>query len=149
MLQYKHIPQLKLVIEVYCGNIKYSDLVTLKENELKDKQFDPNYNLLMVVKDANFWLSACEIKLLKNYIKTENKYLCYRKIAILTNTPNQVVAAILIKNVSRVFSMDIEVFSTYIAALNWINVSCNYIEYIENFCNHLPSQGLLDKVVVG
>ncbi|MDP2068301.1 MAG: hypothetical protein Q8K04_04980 [Lutibacter sp.] len=64
---------------------------------------------------------------------TEDNFRCERKrkVALVTNTPNQMVFATLFKNSNTQKLKEIEVFSTNIAAIDWLNSNLNKIEIID------------------
>jgi hypothetical protein len=75
--------------------------------------------------------SIDDIKKYNDFIK--DNFACERKrrVALVTNTPNQMVFATLFKNSNTQKLKEIEVFSTATAAIDWLNSNLNKIEIID------------------
>jgi len=131
-IYYKFFPELQLGIEIFFGNIYYSDLIELKEKEIKDSNFNPNFNGLVILNNAYFNISSDEIEAFKEYLKKQKQLLGKRKTAILTQTPNQVVNAMLYSIPDKDIPMKFKVFSTIKASINWIGIQPEYEEKIND-----------------
>ncbi|MDP3358980.1 MAG: hypothetical protein Q8S41_06475 [Lutibacter sp.] len=75
--------------------------------------------------------SIDDIKKYNDFIKDNFRCERKRKVALVTNTPNQMVFATLFKNSNTQKLKEIEVFSTKERAFNWLNSNLNKIEIID------------------
>lgn len=123
VVYYKLVPDLNLMIEVFCGDIYYSDVLELKAKQIKDTNFNPKYNGLVDVTNANLHFSFEEIETYKKYITTIKGFMGDRKTSIYTKTPNQVMLSTIYITPDSKIPMHFQVFSTLKASLNWIGMS--------------------------
>ena len=122
VVYYKLVPNLNLMIEVFCGDIYYTDVLELKAKQIKDPNFNPKYNGLVDVTNANLHLSIEEIETYKKYITTVKGFMGDRKTSIYTKTPNQVMLSTIYITPDSKIPMIFNVFSTLKASLNWIGI---------------------------
>jgi hypothetical protein len=124
---YKIIPELKLIIEVFAGKISIIDAIELKRREIEDKDYNLNYNFIVSINeletDDKF---EYDFSRYIDTIKEDNRIRGIRKSAIITKTPNQVVAGTLYEFAARELPMNFRIVSTIKAALNWINLSNDF-----------------------
>ncbi|MDO9136822.1 MAG: hypothetical protein Q7U21_03300, partial [Lutibacter sp.] len=90
-----------------------------------------NMNYYIDISKVIVTASIDDIKKYNDFIK--DNFECERKtrVALVTNTPNQMVFATLFKNSNTIKLKEIEVFSTNIAAIDWLNSNLNKIEIID------------------
>ena len=48
-------------ILVWVGQLYYQDLITLKENESKETDYNHNFNMIVVIKDSKVFITNDEI----------------------------------------------------------------------------------------
>ncbi len=130
-IQYKIIPDLKLTIEYFKGQVYLDDIIDFKNIEIKDKKYNPNYNSVGDFRDAELLLDENQIKEFINYVKRYNKNMGVRKSALLTNTPSQVVITTLYQLNSEGLPMSFKIFSTLESAMEWMGISPNDYHKIE------------------
>jgi len=130
IVAYEILKGLKLRIELFSGKIFYHDLINLINSEFQDKDYDPALNTLVVLSNAKFSLSHQEIDQFVCDYKNNNNYIGYRKVAILTNTPNQVVISTLYDNAINNLPMSQKIVSTMEAALHWLGISLKHEQVI-------------------
>lgn len=119
---YKIIPELKLVIEFGYGTLDFEKGLTFKLEEVKDKNFDPTFNFLVVYTHVNVQISKKDINYYVEALKEHKEIIGIRKSAMLTATPNHVVFNYLYREALKEFPMTFEIFSTLGPALIWLGV---------------------------
>ena len=51
-ISYKIIPEKKLVLEYFCGNLVWDDLINNKKKLALEKNYNPTFNIIDDVRDA-------------------------------------------------------------------------------------------------
>lgn len=119
---YKILPNHNLIIEYYSGDIDFVSFMNFKKKLILEPLFTPNLNILIHFKNATFKMTDEEINKYIHFSETDIKVIGKRKIALITETPNQVVVSTLFKMIQRIKSKSVEIFSTKEAALRWLNI---------------------------
>jgi hypothetical protein len=119
---YRILPEYRLVVSHYAGDISESEIISLKETIKQDKDFHMEYNTLDDFSDVAFHITQESYGRVFKWLR--DHYSWKRNSAVLTSTPDQVVNIILF-NFTQKFElpMKIKVFSTLQAALHWVNIS--------------------------
>ena len=129
---YKILPEHNLIIESHNGKLDLDSYINFKINVSKDERYKPTLNQLLDFNGAIFTISSQEVSTYANFIKNTPKFIGERKIAVLTNTPNQVVPSVLLKMNLKNSLVLIEIFTTYEKAIHWLNIPNLSIEEIKN-----------------
>lgn len=114
----------RLVIEIIQGPIALIDYFKMKEIETQDPRYDPSFNFILDIREADFVIAHSakgEIDKYISFAKSTPNLVGKRKSALLTKTPDQVVAMTLYK-LSNSLPLTLEIFSTYQAALTWLGI---------------------------
>jgi len=120
--RYKILPEFKLVIGKYTGNISEKEIISLKDEIKADKNFDWDFNVLDDFSEAVFNLSEKGLEIIRQWL--QESYSSKRQSALLTNTPDQVVVITLFKDLEKnKLPMSIKIFSALSNALPWIGIS--------------------------
>jgi hypothetical protein len=123
IVSYKIIPELRIIIEVFSGRISILDAIELKKREIEDKDYNFEYNFIVVVNEIETAdKSDFDFSKYFDTIKENNRIIGIRKSAILTSTPEQVVGGTLYELAARELPMNFKIVSTIKAAMNWINL---------------------------
>ncbi|MDY0102485.1 MAG: hypothetical protein RBS07_06065 [Lentimicrobium sp.] len=130
---YKIFPDLRLHIEVFQGPLNIADLIELKNIEILDDSYNPNYNGIVSIEGVQINVKTKEdfAKYIES-IKNDFRIIGNRRSAILTKTPGQVVAGVLYERAVKEFPMNFKIVSTIKAALEWINISYDFESLIFN-----------------
>ncbi|MFO7672963.1 MAG: hypothetical protein R6V74_04575 [Lutibacter sp.] len=122
-----------LLIECHSGNLDLKSYIDFVKRTTFDPLFSKNMNYFIDLCNVVVTASLDDIKLYNNF--TNDNFQCDRKrrVALLTNSPNQMVFATLFKNSNTQKLKEIEIFSTKESALNWINSSLNNDEILNIF----------------
>jgi len=90
---------------------------------LNDTLYSPNYNYIINFKNVEFKIKPEEIKEYVSSLKQNPKIFGNKNLAIITKTPDQTVPVTIYKMKQQGINQLVEVFSTYEAALQWLNSS--------------------------
>ena len=120
-----------LLIESHSGNLDLDSYINFVTKTSNNPLFCLNMNYYIDISKVIVTASIDDIKKYNDFIK--DNFACERKrrVALVTNTPNQMVFATLFKNSNTLKLKEIEVFSTNIAAIDWLNSNLNKIEIID------------------
>lgn len=125
---YKIFKDKNLITEFFSGNLSVDSYIDFKQKLIKDPDFSVNFNYFIYFKSVNFNVSEKEIT---KYIHFSNKHLSFnenRNVAIITETPNQVVPCMLFKIDSPHKNQKVEIFSTCETAFNWLGIKPLFID---------------------
>jgi len=129
---YKIIPEKKLVLEYFCGNLSWKDLMENKKILALDKNYDPTFNIIDDVRDAYIVFEEDGISEFVKLINENINLKGERKTAILTDTPNQLVNSELLNSRDKDVLFKLKTVSTLEAATKWVNTSPSDFNFIEN-----------------
>lgn len=131
--KYKILKENNLIIEFHKGVLDIDSFIKFKIKLTEDPLFTNSLNYYIDFKNATFNLSENDVDKYVNFLKENSNYLGKRKVALITNTPNQVVYSTFFK-MKRTNSLQvIEVFSTSISALAWLKIDDTSIIELEPF----------------
>jgi hypothetical protein len=119
----KHLilPELKTTVEYFSGPIHLNELIQHRNILADDMDFNPVDCLIADFRDAQLDFTKQDILAFIDFMRATKKLLGDRRVAILTDTPNQVVASELyIMNLGNL-PMKVDFFSTLDAAIKWVN----------------------------
>ncbi len=119
---YEIILEHNLVIEYHRGILKAGSYINFKKTLFSDPLFKPNLNHFIHFKNVTFDTNKHDINEFVSFMKTNTKSIGKRKIAFITNTPNQVVSTTLYKMMLNNLNQSVEIFSTNDNALKWLKV---------------------------
>lgn len=110
-----------LLIEYHSGNLDLDSYINFVTKTFNDPLFSLNMDYYIDLTNVIVTASIDDIKNYNDF--TEDNFKCERKrrVALVTNTPNQMVFATLFKNSNTQKLKEIEVFSTKERALAWLN----------------------------
>jgi hypothetical protein len=138
-VKYKIISDLKLVLEFFSGPLCIDDIFFLKQIEIKDSDYDSNYNFIIDFTSAAFSkVSTTDIKGYIKYIQRNERIVGSRKTALITKTPEHVVKTMLYKDESKNLPIRYKIVSTLDAALAWTN---QQYEVCQRICYEFKQMG--------
>jgi hypothetical protein len=134
--KYKILPEFRLIISCYSGKISENEIISLKETIKGDKAYNKEYNILDDFSDTDFNITNESFTRVLYWLK--DNYSADRNSAVLTRTPNQVANIMKFKAQKDArLPMRIKIFSTLLAALNWVEVAVNQTSEIEKILEEL------------
>lgn len=119
---YLILPEKKLIVEYLKGFIQLSDLLALKEQEFKDPEYNPNYNIIDYFKDASFPMDPAEVQKYVDFIREGRRNYGRRNTVFVTNQPDQVVISTLFDNLKKDIPINIKVVSTMDLAIEFVDL---------------------------
>lgn len=124
---YLILKEQNLLVECHSGNLDLESYINFVTSTTLDPLFSANMNYFIDLSNVVVTASIDDIRKYNNF--TEATFISEkkRKVALVTNSPNQMVFATLFKNSNTQKLKDIEVFSTTTAAIHWLN--SNLIKY--------------------
>lgn len=127
------LKEFNLLIECHSGNLDLKSYIDFVKRTTIDPLFSKNMNYFIDLRNVVVTASLDDIRIYNNF--TEENFQCDRKrrVALLTNSPNQMVFATLFKNSNTQKLKEIEIFSTKESAFHWINSSLNKEEILNIF----------------
>ncbi|MDV7187277.1 hypothetical protein R3X25_08300 [Lutibacter sp. TH_r2] len=118
---YKIINNHNLIIELHKGDIDLNSYIKFKQKLINDNSFKTGCNYFIHFKNVKFDnQNFDDIIEFKSFIGKISKNKNSRKIAIVTDTPNQVVTLTLFKEYKDHFTKNVEIFSTNKKAIQWL-----------------------------
>ena len=119
--KYKIYKDRNLLIEYYFGKLDLNFLKEFKKRIISDPDYISGINCFINFKNASFNLTTQEISEFVGFIGQNSSKLGKRKLAMITNSPNQVVSTSLYKILQQDLNQSVEIFSTYEKALKWLD----------------------------
>jgi hypothetical protein len=109
-----------IVYEVWSKNVSFNDYRTYKSLLFEDPEFDPDFDVICDMRNYTSGFKLDEVDsiiqlFLENPSKTHK-----RKSALVTNDPMQVAGSMIFQTKSEVLPIQVLVFSTLEAAIDWV-----------------------------
>lgn len=123
---YTIITKHNIVLEYHAGLLKSPHYLNFKKKLVLDPEFKAGLNYLIHFKDIEIDVENVDIENFVNFMRNNRDTFGNRKVAFITNTPNQVVKTTLYKNMSYK-SNTVEIFSTPENALYWLGYATDEI----------------------
>lgn len=141
--RYKILKDQNIVIEYYEGVLDIDSFINFKRKLTKDNLFSDSLNYYIDFRNVTFIISEDDVDKYLNFLLNNSDYLGKRKVALITNTPNQVVPTTFFK-IKRANSLQmIEVFSTNEAATDWLGIKTLSINEVETVLKKLQHEAQL------
>jgi hypothetical protein len=129
--KYRILPERRLIIGCYSGEVNENDIITLKKAILNDEKFSTGFNVLDDYRDVVFVTSANSYDQFLNWFKASFNW--ERRSAVLTDTPEQVTNILRFDTIQKSkLPININVFTTLPAALQWLGLSASNTTEIED-----------------
>jgi hypothetical protein len=126
-----------LVIEFHSGILTALNYIEFKKKLLNDSLFKADLNHLIDFKNVKFNTNPTDISDFVDFLKSRTQFLGNRKVAFVTNTPNQVVSTTIYKLTQGNLNQEVEIFSTEENALKWLNIPNSVIKDVLKIINKL------------
>lgn len=136
-INYKILPESKLIIECFDGNITFNDIIGSKRKKNLASDFNPSFNHIIDLRKAHFEVNYNDIDKIVQFQQDNKEFIKRRKSAFLTDSPQQASLSILFSMSMKNLPIEFELFSTVRATLNWLELwdfsESAYDEIIESF----------------
>jgi len=126
-----------LVIEFHSGILTALNYIEFKKKLLNDSLFKADLNHLIDFKNVKFNTNPTDISDFVDFLKSRTQFLGNRKVAFVTNTPNQVVSTTIYKLTQGNLNQEVEIFSTEENAVKWLNIPNSVIKDVLKIINKL------------
>jgi len=127
------LPEFRLILECCQGNVSVEDAVQMKKDELTDKLYDPGYNIIVDIREFETSIDATISTSISNFHDFLKGLDLKSNVAFLTTKPHQVVFGEILKRLGAgSLFMEIEIFSSPEAAIDFLGYSINDFESIKN-----------------
>jgi len=110
-----------LIVEYHKGIGMVQDAVDFRTVQATDPEFSPDFDIIIDLHDLIFDVEVTDLKEFVDFYLRNLYLMGHRKIAMITETPNQVVATTLFKQMHENLPQSIKVVSTVSAAVVWVN----------------------------
>ncbi|MDO9273915.1 MAG: hypothetical protein Q7T92_00010 [Lutibacter sp.] len=137
---YKIFLNKNLTVKYYNGILSLSDIIDSISVSGQHPDWKPTMNIIHDIRDVVLDLEEKEIQELLQYVKEDKKLYGERKVAFITNRPNQVVFTFILTNIKNESLVNMNTFSTLNAAIEWVELPITDLEMIENCINKLKMQ---------
>ncbi len=127
---YKILKEQNLIVEYHSGILDADSFIAFKRSIALDPLFLPSSNYFVHLKNVTFSTNLEDIDQYVNFLETNNNVYGSRRVALITNTPNQVVSTTMFKMMQQNKSQSVEIFSTNESALEWLNSNFNKNEIL-------------------
>ncbi|MFA5296780.1 MAG: hypothetical protein WC389_01075 [Lutibacter sp.] len=123
---YKILKEHNLIVEYHSGRLDVDSLIDFKKRIALDPLFTPNLNYFIHSKNVTFTSideAENDISIFSKFINTNFKvYGNNMRVAIITNTPSQVVQATRFKMMQENANHCVDIFSRYENAMKWLGI---------------------------
>ncbi|NOR28961.1 MAG: hypothetical protein GQ540_10595 [Lutibacter sp.] len=138
-ISYKIIPEKKLVLEYFCGNLVWDDLINNKKKLALEKNYNPTFNIIDDVRDAFVVYKEENIVEFVELLRNNSELYGIRKTAILTDTPNQLINSITLDTVKNT-PFKLKTVSTLLTATKWVNASPSDFKLVKDSLTELKNK---------
>lgn len=127
---YKILKEHNLIVEYHSGILDADSFIAFKKSITLDSLFLPSLHYFVHLKNVTFSTNLEDIDTYANFLEDNSKVFGNRRVALITNTPNQVVSTTMFKMIQQNKSQSVEIFSTNEKALEWLNSRLNKNEIL-------------------
>ena len=131
----------KLLVKVCKGEVVRRELIKEFQQAFTDINTDQPICILLDAREVNIKASIEGSKLYTDFFLNENIYKLVNQVAIVTDTPNQVVQTMMFIEGVKHLNKSIKIFSSTDCAINWLNTKTN----IENIIKTLENLNQNDQ----
>ncbi len=128
---YKILKEHNLIVEYHTGFLDADSFINFKKNISLDPLFLPSLNYFVHLKKVTFSTNLEDIDKYINFLEINSKVFGIRRVALITDTPNQVVSTTMFKMLQQNKAQSVEIFSTNESALEWLNSKLNKKEILD------------------
>lgn len=131
ILNYRIIPDKRIIIEHFSGLVDVNDLIACQNNVSYHADYNPNFNVVIDFRDARLSLSEPDVLKYIHFVRSTTKIYGSRREAHITGSPHQVVAATMFEILKKDLPVNVKIVSTVGAAANWVGLDFNDIGMVE------------------
>ncbi|WP_372769864.1 hypothetical protein [Lutibacter sp.] len=132
--RYKILKEHNLIVEFHSGNLDLDSFIDFKKRITSDPLYVPNLNYFVHLKNVTFTTineTEDDIFAYSKFITNNFNVYGNRRVALITNTPNQVVYTTIFKTMQENANQSVEIFSRYENATKWLGIDLELEKLIE------------------
>jgi hypothetical protein len=122
---YKILPEQKLLLQYFKGMVNIDVTIASLSKLSNDNSFNSSFNSIVDFRDAFLQFEEKDAAKFIEFLQKQNIFNPNKKIAFLTDTPNQVVLLTLFSAFAQNFNLLNKIFSTLEISLHWIPIDEN------------------------
>jgi hypothetical protein len=96
------LPEFRLILECCKGKVTVQDAIKMKKDEISDKLYNPDYNVIVDLREFETSVDATISKSISNFNDFLKVIEIKGKVAFLTTSPHQVVFGEILKRLSKI-----------------------------------------------
>lgn len=135
---YKILKEHNLIVEYHSGMLDADSFIAFKKSITLDSLFLPSLHYFVHLKNVTFVTNLEDIDKYAKFLESNSKIYGNRRVALITDTPNQVVSTTMFKMMQNK-SQSVEVFSTNESALEWLNSNLDKNEILDVLVALIPA----------
>ena len=128
---YRVIQEYNLNFERFRGEFTVNDLFDYKRQEFADSGYLTTNNLLSDIRECHFDVSDEDLTLYMQYIHGFKGQFKHKRVAFITDSPNQVLWVNLMVMQKLDLDLMFNVFSTIASALRWVGVPFELVDELQ------------------
>ena len=119
-----------LIVEYHEGVGRLQNVIEFTLRQAADVEILPEYNVIVDIRNLAFDVSPSDIQTFARFCQQQGSIIDNRRIAYITDTPSQVAATMLFKQMYANVPSSLKVVSTIGAAISWVSsdVTCEQID---------------------
>ena len=137
---YEVLKEHSLIIEFHSGILELNSYIDFKTNLTLHPDYSSNLNLFVHLKNVTFEGGEKDLKTYINFFEKDHRTLGEKQVALITNTPNQVVYSTLYRMMQKNDLQTIEIFSTNKSAMKWLKTPNLPIKEVLNILDKLKNK---------
>ena len=140
--QYKILPEYKLNLQVYRGKVTLDIMFDSMKDLVNDNDYKVSNNGIVDFREAELEFKNKELEILLSFLQELKITSILRKIALLTNTPNQVAFIMLFSHLAESSTnIDYKVFSTFEGAMKFLRIADDKHLIVDSVLESLSKSG--------
>jgi len=141
-IDYKIIPEKRLVVEFFSGILTLDKLVKFKSRVANDRLYNPDFNIIDDLREVRFVISKEELFEYVSFIQNKKELYGKRRSALLTATPNHVVFTSLFSSWCTDLPIDIGIVSSIDGALRWVGLPFSESDWVNQILVDFSHQSI-------
>jgi hypothetical protein len=121
-IDYKIDSDSRIIYEYWSSKVTFDDYKAYKEILFADEEYDATYDVVSDLREFTLNFEVEELDKIVNLFLDHPDKIMKRKSALITNNPKQVAAGMIFQTKSSVTPVNVMVFSTFEAAMEWITM---------------------------
>ena len=130
--EYRILPEHGIIVEKISGLVTGHELIGFKKNEMQDKDYQFHFDVIADLRKVDFASVEDIVEAFFGFYQEYFPLMKNKKSAYITRKPLQVAVLTLYGDKLKSTPMDIRIFSTTEAAVNWIGLTSSSLKFHED-----------------